>query len=139
MAAIRQQINIHAPQRTVWNALTTADGWTSWWADQARLEPRPGGRIVLTVEGDDGEPVEERGLFHDLRPTRKLEIAWGATSPAKTRGTRVSFTISRDGDETRLALVHTGAGVLEDDAAREALEKEWKEGLKTLRASLETS
>ncbi len=137
MAAIRQQINIAAPQRAVWNALTTPDGWTSWWADQARLEPRPGGRIVLVVEGDDGEPVEERGLFHDLRPTRKLEIAWDATSPAKTRGTRVSFTISRDGDETRLALVHTGAGVLEDDAAREALDKEWKEGLKTLRERLE--
>jgi uncharacterized protein YndB with AHSA1/START domain len=137
MAAIRQQINIAASQRTVWNALTTPEGWTSWWADQARLEPRPGGRIVLVVEGDDGQPVEERGLFHELRPTRKLEIAWDATSPAKTRGTRVVFTISRDGEETRLALVHTGAGVLEDDAARDTLDREWRDALRTLRTALE--
>jgi uncharacterized protein YndB with AHSA1/START domain len=138
MAAIRQQINIAASQRTVWNALTTAEGWTSWWAEQARLEPRPGGRIVLVVEGDDGQPVEERGLFHDLRPTRKLEIAWDATSPAKTRGTRVVFSISRDGEETRVALVHTGAGVLVDDAAREVLDREWRDALRTLRTALET-
>lgn len=137
MAAIRQQINIAASQRSVWTALTTADGWKRWWADEARIEARPGGRIVLVVEGDDGAPVEERGLFHDLRPTRKLEIAWDANSPARTRGTRLQFTISRDGDETRLGLVHSGAGVLDDDDARAALEKDWRNALRSLRESLE--
>lgn len=138
MAAIRQQINIAAPQRAVWTALTSADGWKSWWADEARVDSREGGRIVLTSEGPDGNPIEERGIFHDVRPTRRLEIAWDANSPAQTRGTRLQFTISRDGEETRLALVHSGGGVLDDDAARDTLEKEWREGLRTLRQSLET-
>lgn len=138
MAAIRQQINIAAPQRTVWTALTSADGWKTWWADEARVDSREGGRIVLVSEGPDGKPVEERGIFHDVRPTRRLEIAWDANSPAPTRGTRLQFTISRDGDETRLALVHSGGGVLDDDEARDSLEREWREALRTLRQTLET-
>ncbi|MCA9489414.1 MAG: SRPBCC domain-containing protein [Myxococcales bacterium] len=137
MTAIRQQINIAAPQRTVWNALTTAEGWTSWWADEARFEAREGGRVVLTTEGDDGNPVEERGILHEIRPTRRLEITWDNTSPAKTKGTRLQFTISRDGDETRLAMVHSGGGVLDDEEARDALEKEWRNGLRSLRETLE--
>jgi uncharacterized protein YndB with AHSA1/START domain len=139
MAAIRQQINIAAPLRTVWTALTSADGWKSWWADDARVDSREGGLIVLTSEGADGKPVEERGIFHELRPTRRVEIAWDTNSPASTRGTRVQFTISRDKDETRVALVHSGGGVLDDDEARDSLEKEWREGLRTLRQSLETT
>ena len=137
MASIRQQINIAAPTRTVWNTLTSADGWKQWWAEEARLEARTGGRIVLTVEGDDGEPVEERGVFHEIRPTRKLEIAWDATSPAKTKGTRLQFTISRDGDETRVALVHSGGGILDDEEARDGLEREWRSALRALRSVLE--
>ncbi|MEZ4240845.1 MAG: SRPBCC domain-containing protein [Myxococcota bacterium] len=136
MAAIRQQINIAAPQRTVWNMLVTAEGWKAWWAEDARVESREGGRIVLVTEGDEG-PVEERGLFHEMRPTRKLEIAWDSNSPGPTRGTRLQFTISRDGDETRLALVHSGGGVLDDEEKRGALEKEWRDGLRALRRTLE--
>ncbi|HHO51403.1 MAG TPA: SRPBCC domain-containing protein [Deltaproteobacteria bacterium] len=138
MPSIRQQINIAAPTRVIWNLLTTAEGWTHWWAEEARLEPRSGGRIVLTIEGDDGEPIEERGVFHEIRPTRKLEIAWDSTSPAKTRGTRVQLTISRDGDEARLALIHSGGGILDDEEARAALEREWRSALRALRSHLES-
>jgi uncharacterized protein YndB with AHSA1/START domain len=145
MAAIRQQINIAAPLRTVWTALTTSEGWCSFWAEEARVDGREGGRIVLTTEGDDGKPVEERGIFHEFKPTRKLEIAWD-TSPARTTesrqqfaGTRLQFSISRDKDETRLALVHSGAGLLENEALRAALDKEWRNGLRTLRDALEAA
>jgi len=137
MASIRQQINIAASSRSVWDVLTTAEGWTLWWAEEARLDARSGGRIVLKVEGDDGELVEERGIFHELRATRKLEIAWDATSPARTKGTRLQFSISRDGDETRLALVHSGGGILEDEEQRADLEKEWRGALKALRRTME--
>ena len=137
MAAIRHQINIAVPSRVVWRALTTVEGLTSWWADEARVDPRPGGRLVVTTEGDDGEPVEERGLFHELRPTRKIEIAWDNNSPAPTKGTRLVFQIARDGDETRLSLVHRGGGILDDEEARAVLEKDWHRALRSLRSALE--
>ncbi len=137
MPAIRQQINIAAPTRAVWRALTTSEGLTSWWVDEARVDAREGGRIVLVSEGDDGEPVQEVGIFHELRPTRKIEIAWDKSSPAITKGTRLEFQIARDGDETRVSLVHSGAGVLDDDDARTGLEKAWKAALLSLRDALE--
>ena len=138
MAAIRHQVNIAVPTRTVWNALTTADGLTSWWADEARIDPRPGGIIVVMTEGDDGEPVEERGVLHELRPTRKIEIKWDKGCKAATAGTRITFQLAKDGSETRLSLVHSGSGgVLEDEEARAALDKDWHRALRSLRDSLE--
>ena len=137
MSAIRQQINIARPIRAVWTALTTADGLMSWWADDARVDARPGGRVVVFTEGDDGEPMEERGILHELRPTRKIEIAWDSNSPALTRGTRLLFQLARDGEETRVSLVHSGRGVLEDEEARDTLDKDWRRALRSLRDSLE--
>jgi len=138
MAAIRQQLNIAAPTRTVWNALTTEDGLTSWWVDEARLDAREGGRVGLISEGDDGEPVEERGMVHTFRPTRKFEIAWDTTGASPTKGTRVEFGVARDGKETRVSVVHRGGGVLDDEDARAELDKAWKAALRALRSSLET-
>lgn len=137
MAAIRQQINVAANARTVWKALTTEEGVTSWWVDTARIDARPGGRIVLHSEGDDGTPVEERGMFHEVRPTRKIEIAWDSTSPAPTKGTRIEFQVARDGDETRVSVVHSGAGILDDETGRKTLEDSWRQALQSLRDSLE--
>lgn len=137
MPAIRRQINIAASPRTVWRALTTAEGLCSWWADDARVDAREGGRIVLQSEDDDGNPVEERGIFHELRPIRKIEIAWDSSSPAPTKGTRITFQVARDGDETLVNLVHSGGGPLDDEEQREALDKTWRQALLALRDALE--
>lgn len=137
MASIRHQVNVAVPVRTVWKALTTEQGIARWWADTARVDPRPGGRIVVHTRGPQGEDVEERGLFHELRPTRKIEIAWDSNSPAATKGTRLTFQLARDGDETRLSLIQSGAGVLEDDAARAELDDVWRRRMLALRGQLE--
>lgn len=137
MPAIRRQINIAAGTRAVWRALTTVDGLQSWLADTARVDAREGGRIVLTSEGDDGEPVEERGLIHEIRPTRKLEWAWDSSSPAPTAGTRVLWQLAMDGEETRVILVHRGGGPLDEEESRAAMDKEWRQALLALRDALE--
>lgn len=137
MASIRDQINIAAPIRAVWRALTTAEGLEAWLADQARVEARKGGRLVLGTEDEEGKMVEERGMFHELRPTRIIEIAWDTTSPGPDRGTRLQFQVARDGDETRVLLQHSGSGVLDEEEGRAATERRWRLALKTLRRSLE--
>jgi len=137
MPAVRQQINIAAGPRTVWRALTTAEGLTSWWVDEARVDARAGGRVVLVSEDDEGEPMEERGVFLEIRPTRKLEIAWDSTGKAVTKGSRVQFQLARDGDETRVLVVHSGGEALEDEEAREQINKNWRSALKALRSALE--
>ena len=137
MPAIRQQINIATSPRAVWRALTTPEGLTAWWVDEARIDSRPGGRVVLTSEGDDGEPVEERGILHEMRPIRRVEIAWDSSSPAPTAGTRIQFQIAKDGDETRLSVVQSGGGVLDDEEVREVMVKGWRQALHALRDLLE--
>ena len=137
MAAIRQQINIAAPIRTVWNALTTKEGLEAWWADEARVDANVGGRLVIKTEDDEGNLIEERGMFHKLRPTREIEIAWDSTGSAPTKGTRIVFQVARDADETRVRVVHSGGGILDDEEAREELDKWWRKMLKMLRRDLE--
>ena len=139
MAAIRHQINVATNPRAVWRALTTEEGITSWWVDKARVDARSGGRIVLTSEGDDGTPVEERGMFHEVRPTRKIEIAWDANSPAATKGSRIEFQVARDGDETRVHVVHSGGALMEDEAFRKTMDDSWRQALQSLRQALEGS
>jgi uncharacterized protein YndB with AHSA1/START domain len=130
LAAIREQINIAVGPRVVWRALTTAEGWTSFYADEARIDPREGGRVELISEDDDGEPVSEVGIIHTFRPTSRFEICWDSTGKAETKGTTLSFNIARDGDETRVALVHSGGGVLEDEERRAVLAKTWRQAFK---------
>lgn len=139
MASIRRNINIDAPPRVVWTAVTSAEGLNSWYSDDARVDGRKGGRVVLVGEDDDGEPVEEVGTILTWRPTSKFEIRWDGNSPAATKGTTVTFSIARDGDETRVGLVHGGNGdVLQDEDARSELDRTWKFALKALRDHLES-
>jgi len=137
MSSIRHQINIAANPRAIWAALTTAEGWTSWYADEARVDARKGGRIVLISEDDEGEPVEEIGIILTYRPTSRLEVQWDSHGKASTRGGRLSFNIARDGEDTRVALVHSGGEVLNDEEARAGLEKAWGFAFKALRGHLE--
>jgi len=137
VSSIRRQINIVATPRALWNAFTTADGWKSWYADEARIDAREGGRVTLTSEGDDGEPIEEIGLVHTYRPTSRLEIGWDSNSPAPTKGSRLTVQIARDGDETRVAIVHSGGDLLKDEDARAQLDKDWRQALLALRSVFE--
>ena len=138
MAAIRRQINIHASSRTVWQALTTPEGWCSWYADEARIDARAGGRVVLVSEGDDGEPVEESGVVIACRPTSRLEIRWDAHSRSPSRGGQLAFKLARDGDSSRLSLVYSGGEALDDGESRAALERSWRQAFSALRDYLES-
>jgi len=137
LAAIREQINIAAAPRVVWRTLTTADGWKSFYADEARIDARKGGRVELVSEDDEGEMISEVGFIHTFRPTSRFEICWDSTGKAETKGTTLTFNIARDGDETRVALVHSGGGVLEDEERREVLAKTWRQAFRGLRDALE--
>lgn len=140
MSSIRRQINITASPRAVWSALTTAEGWQGWYADEARVDARVGGRIILISDYDEeGRPIEEVGLFHTFRPTSRLEIRWDSRSQASSRGGRLSFNIARDGGETRVALVHAGGEALEDEESRAELEKTWRQAFQSLRDYLESA
>ncbi|MCK6504641.1 SRPBCC domain-containing protein [Myxococcota bacterium] len=136
MPSIRRQILVAATPRQVWAALTTAEGLQGWLVDEARLDGRKGGRVVLVSQDAEGNPVEDRGLVHTWRPTSHLEIAFDTVGKAPLNGTRLSFQVAVDGKETRVALVHSGA-LLDDPEQHARLEKEWRAAFKALQALLD--
>lgn len=139
MSSVRHQINIAASSRTVWNALTTAEGVSSWWSDEARVDARDGGRMVLVHLGgnEDGSDLHERAVFHTVKPTRLIEIAFDTGNNGPTPGARLKFQLGRDGDETRVHVVHTCAAFDEDEALRAEVERGWKGAFKALQSALE--
>jgi len=139
MPAIRRHIHIAASPREVWKALTTKEGLMGWLADDARIEARKGGRIVLVGEDDEGNPIEERGLIHRWRPTSHLEITWDNFGNFPTRGTSISFQVALDNGETRVSLVHSGPSkVLDDEERRSQLDADWRRALKSLQSMLDS-
>jgi uncharacterized protein YndB with AHSA1/START domain len=138
MSTVRNQVQIDASGRTLWRALTTAEIATQWWAEGARIDPREGGRIVLT-QGEGEDAVQLRGVFHALKPTRSIEILWDDTGKSPEKGTRVHFLVGRDEGETRLHVVQSGGALVEDPEASTVLEQLWGVRLKALRDLLEAS
>jgi len=138
MPSIRRQILVAAPPRRVWNALTTAEGLSQWWVDEARIEGRKGGRVVLGSQDAEGEPVEDRGLIHTWRPTSHLEIAFDRIGTGGLAGTHLAFQLAMDGDETRVSLVHSGE-LLDDAEAYASLDKEWRQALTALQTLLDAA
>lgn len=137
MPSIRRQILVTAAPRQVWAALTTGDGLARWLADEARVDGRKGGRVVLLSEDDDGNPTEDRGIIHKWRPTSHLEITFDTVGRGPLKGTRLAFQVALDGGETRVALVHSGT-LLDDPEENERLTKEWRQAMKALQSVLDS-
>ena len=138
MPAIRRHVHIACGARAVWSALTTSDGLEKWMADDARIDGRKGGRVVVSGTDFDSEN-ELCGMIHTWRPTSKLEISWDSVGTFELKGSSVAFQVARDGDETRLSIVHSGGEALEDEERRSALDAAWKTALETLQSLLDDS
>ncbi len=135
MATVRRQIIIDASTRTIWAALTTPDGLKSWLADDATVNLSAAGRIGITLEGDEG-PITESGRFHTVRPTSKLEIHFEKHSPGPWKDTALEYTIAREGKQSVVSLVHSGA-TLDDPAVFKDVDDSWRRALVALRDGLE--
>lgn len=136
MPAVRRQIMVRAAPRKVWASLTTPEGLASWWVDEARMEPRQGGRVWLRSEDDNGDPVEDRGMVHVWRPTSHLEIHFDTVGSSPLMGTRLTFQVALVGDESRISLVHSGSA-LDDAETNTRFDTDWKRALAALQSMLD--
>ena len=106
---VEQTLRINARPETVWRYWTDPERMCDWWGETADLDPRPGGACRVQLGGG---PVM-RGEFVELVPYEKIvfSFGWEPTdgAPAVAPGsTRVEITLTPDGDDTILALLHTG-------------------------------
>jgi uncharacterized protein YndB with AHSA1/START domain len=115
---IERTVEIAHPPATVWAALTTAEGLSSWFGQEATIDLRPGGSASMKFGS---------GHVAEIRVERVEEPAvFGYTwhiyglPEEDPRRTYVEFTLEPAGAGTRLTVVETGFAQLSGDAYRTA-------------------
>jgi uncharacterized protein YndB with AHSA1/START domain len=89
---VTQSIDVDAPRERVWGLLTDPAELPRWWPDAAELEPRLGGRVVLTFG-----PGHVNGEVTHWEPPQALGFTWEATNMPGVR-LHVLFTVDDLGD-----------------------------------------
>ena len=115
---IQRTVEIAHPPAKVWAALTTAEGISAWFGQEATIDLRPGGSASMKFGADH---VAEMRVERVEEPT-----VFGFTWPIHgqpeddPRRTYVEFTLEPAGAGTRLTVVESGFAQLPEDAHRTA-------------------
>jgi uncharacterized protein YndB with AHSA1/START domain len=119
---IERDVLIAAPVERVWELVTTPEHIGRWFGDAgAELDLRPGGRLELRWH--DYSTVH--GRVEVVEPPRRFAYRWQhAGDPAaeltSANSTLVDFTLTPEGEGTRVAVVESGFQALETGAAERA-------------------
>ncbi|NEE01093.1 SRPBCC family protein [Phytoactinopolyspora halotolerans] len=141
---IEREILIEAPLSRVWNIVTRAEHLGTWFADAgAEIDLRPGGVLTLTWK----EYGAHDGRVETVEPPHTFAFRWALrTGEPITDGnsTLVVFTLSAEGESTRLKVVESGFTALAVDAAGRAKHIEentqgWRAELDELRVYAESA
>jgi uncharacterized protein YndB with AHSA1/START domain len=115
---IERTVEIAHPPAKVWAALTTAEGLGAWFGNKASIDLRPGGAAEMTW--DHGHKAEMR--VERVEEPTVFGYTWHiyGLPDEDPRRTYVEFTLEPVGAGTRLTVVESGFGQLDDDAYEKA-------------------
>ena len=108
---------IRATPEQVFDYLIQPDKLVRWMGREADIDPTPGGKFWLDVTGGD----VAAGNYVEVDPPNRVVFTWGwmGSSDVPPGSSRVSFTLTADGDDTVVELVHSGLpGGQDDEHAR---------------------
>ena len=143
--SIDKEVVIAATPEQAWQAWTTREGITSFFAPDAKVEPRVGGAFEVYIN-----PYAEPGLkgaddmrFLALQPPRMLSFTWNAPPSLPEARQQRTFVVVRihpvNERETRVTLHHTGWGDGgEWDKAYAYFDRAWGNVLGSLKKRFET-
>jgi uncharacterized protein YndB with AHSA1/START domain len=117
---LRHELVIAAPPDVVFPYFTDPSRMTSWMGLAALLDPRPGGAFRIDANGRD----VVLGKYVAVDPPRRVVFTWGFEGDERALppgATQVEVTLERDGDGTRVVLLHHGL----PDPARAAHDAGW--------------
>jgi uncharacterized protein YndB with AHSA1/START domain len=120
--AITREIDIDAPPDVVWEIVTEARHLAGWFSDEATIDLRPGGTMLLTWH-DHGT---YRARVETVEPPHTFSFRWvlrAGEEPVPGGSTRVVMTLTPTGAGTRLRVVESGFSELswpEDERTRYA-------------------
>jgi uncharacterized protein YndB with AHSA1/START domain len=134
---ISSEVVIDAPPDVVWAIVTEPRHVARWLSDEAEIDLRPGGAMLLTWHGHGAY----RARVEAVEPPHTFAFRWlrrEDNEPGEGTSTLVEITLAPEGRRTRLRVVETGFGRLpwgEEDKARYADENThgWNHELNELR------
>jgi uncharacterized protein YndB with AHSA1/START domain len=114
--AIDKEVIVQATLDQAWAAWTTREGITSFFAPDARIEPRVGGAFQIYI--DPGAPAGMKGAdemrFLALQPKKMISFDWNAPPQLPEARAQRTFVIVRfeplGETSTKVSLHHTGWG-----------------------------
>jgi uncharacterized protein YndB with AHSA1/START domain len=103
MPDILHRVGIKSSTKDAYKALTTIDGLAAWWTSTTKGDSKVGGVIHFQF-GD-------RGFFDmkvlELSPNQR--VLWQVMDgPAEWIGTKVSFDLKQEGEQTTVLFKHEG-------------------------------
>ncbi|MER5768370.1 SRPBCC family protein [Streptomyces sp. NPDC001985] len=107
---IEKEITIAAPVQRVWAVLTEPEHVGAWFGqgEPTPVDLRPGGTMFL----DHGEYGQFPTTIVTVEPPHRFSYRWAAGFPGEqateSNSTLVEFTLTPEGDGTRLRVVETG-------------------------------
>lgn len=104
---ITHEVRIAARPETIFEFFTDPAKMVRWKGRIARLDARVGGEYHVDINGRD----IARGEYLEVDPPRRVVFSWGWMGeghPIPPGTTKVEITLTPDGDETVVRLVHSG-------------------------------
>ena len=115
---LERTVEIAHPPAKVWAALTTAEGLSAWFGQEATIDLHPGGSAWM--KWDSGHTADMR--VERVEEPTVFGFTWHIYGLPEDdpRRTYVEFTLEPAGAGTRLTMVESGFAQLSEDAYRTA-------------------
>lgn len=105
--AVTREIDIDAPPDVVWAIVTEARHLAGWFSDEAEIDLRPGGAMLLTWHGHGAY----RARVETVEPPLTFAFRWvlrDGEEPVPGGSTLVVMTLTATNAGTRLRVVESG-------------------------------
>lgn len=143
--ALDKTVTVPAGVDAVWQAWTTTEGITSFFAPGAEIEPRVGGafHVYMDPGAEPGEKGADDMRILAIQPKRMISFDWNAPPSLPQARQQRTFVVVRlhpvDATSTRVTLHHTGWGDGgEWDQAYAYFDRAWDQVLAGLKTRFES-
>lgn len=107
-------VEIKAPPEKVFKAWTNESEFVKWFCPRvnghtevSKFDCTVGGEYDVTLEFEDGDRAQVAGIFKEVKPPRKLVLAWQwVGNPDAPDATQVTVKIEPTSFGSRLTLLH---------------------------------
>jgi len=103
---VEREITICATRATVFRYFTESERWARWWGPGSRIDPRPGGEMLICYPGGK---LTAQGTVELVEPVERIVFTYGYDRPdtqIPPGGSRVTITLTEVRGGTRVVLKH---------------------------------